>query len=34
MTQTRKAIARNMEASLRIPSAVHMDLIDATSSTG
>ncbi|MDE1865568.1 MAG: 2-oxo acid dehydrogenase subunit E2 [Candidatus Micrarchaeota archaeon] len=30
MSQTRKAIARNMEASLSIPSAVHMDLVDAT----
>ena len=29
LTQTRKAIARNMEASLTIPSAAHMDLIDA-----
>lgn len=30
LSQTRKAIARNMEASLSIPTAVHMDLIDAT----
>jgi pyruvate dehydrogenase E2 component (dihydrolipoamide acetyltransferase) len=30
LTQTRKAIARNMEATLSIPTAVHMDLIDAT----
>ncbi len=30
MSQTRKAIARNMEASLSVPSAVHMDLIDAS----
>lgn len=30
MSQTRKAIARNMEASLSVPTAVHMDLIDAT----
>ncbi len=30
MSQTRKAIARNMEATLSIPAAVHMDLIDAT----
>lgn len=30
LTQTRKAIARNMEASWTIPRAVHMDLIDAT----
>jgi pyruvate dehydrogenase E2 component (dihydrolipoamide acetyltransferase) len=30
MSQTRKAIARNMEASLSVPSAVHMDLADAT----
>ena len=29
LTQTRKAIARNMEASLSIPAATHMDLIDA-----
>jgi pyruvate dehydrogenase E2 component (dihydrolipoamide acetyltransferase) len=29
MSQTRKAIAKNMEASLAIPSAAHMDLIDA-----
>ncbi len=29
LTQTRKAIAKNMEASLAIPAAVHMDLIDA-----
>ena len=31
LTQTRKAIAKNMEASWTIPRAVHMDLIDATS---
>ncbi len=30
MSQTRKAIARNMELSWTIPRAVHMDLIDAT----
>ena len=30
LSQTRKAIARNMEATLTIPTAVHMDLIDAT----
>jgi pyruvate dehydrogenase E2 component (dihydrolipoamide acetyltransferase) len=30
LSQTRKAIARNMEATLSIPAAVHMDLIDAT----
>jgi pyruvate dehydrogenase E2 component (dihydrolipoamide acetyltransferase) len=30
LSQTRKAIAKNMEASLSVPSAVHMDLIDAT----
>ena len=30
LSQTRKAIARNMEASWTIPRAVHMDLIDAT----
>jgi pyruvate dehydrogenase E2 component (dihydrolipoamide acetyltransferase) len=30
MSQTRKAIARNMEASWTIPRAAHMDLIDAT----
>ena len=30
MSQTRKAIARNMEATLSIPAAVHMDLIDAS----
>ncbi|MCL5106059.1 MAG: 2-oxo acid dehydrogenase subunit E2 [Candidatus Marsarchaeota archaeon] len=30
LTQTRKAIARNMEESWKIPRAVHMDLIDAT----
>ena len=30
LSQTRKAIARNMEATLSIPTAVHMDLIDAT----
>jgi pyruvate dehydrogenase E2 component (dihydrolipoamide acetyltransferase) len=30
MSQTRKTIARNMEASWTIPRAVHMDLIDAT----
>jgi pyruvate dehydrogenase E2 component (dihydrolipoamide acetyltransferase) len=30
LSQTRKAIARNMEASLAIPSAAHMDLVDAT----
>jgi pyruvate dehydrogenase E2 component (dihydrolipoamide acetyltransferase) len=30
MSQTRKAIARNMEASWTIPRATHMDLIDAT----
>jgi len=30
MSQTRKAIARNMEASWTIPRAVHMDLADAT----
>ncbi len=29
LTQTRKAIARNMELSWTIPRAVHMDLIDA-----
>lgn len=29
MSQTRKAIARNMEASWTIPRAVHMDLVDA-----
>ncbi len=31
LSQTRKAIAKNMEASWTIPRAVHMDLIDATS---
>ncbi len=31
LSPTRKAIARNMEASWTIPRAVHMDLIDATS---
>ncbi len=31
LSQTRKAIARNMELSWTIPRAVHMDLIDATS---
>ncbi len=31
MTMTRKAIARNMEESWKIPRAVHMDLINATS---
>ncbi len=30
LSQTRKAIARNMEESWKIPRAVHMDLIDAT----
>lgn len=30
MSYTRKAIAKNMEASWTIPRAVHMDLIDAT----
>ncbi len=30
LTQTRKAIAKNMELSWSIPRAVHMDLIDAT----
>ena len=30
LSQTRKTIARNMEASWTIPRAVHMDLIDAT----
>ncbi|MCL5419897.1 MAG: 2-oxo acid dehydrogenase subunit E2 [Candidatus Marsarchaeota archaeon] len=30
LSQTRKAIARNMELSLLIPSAAHMDLINAT----
>ncbi len=30
MSQTRKAIARNMEASWTIPRATHMDLINAT----
>ena len=30
MSQTRKAIARNMEATLSIPSAAHMDLINTT----
>ncbi len=30
LSMTRKAIARNMEISLSIPSAVHMDLITAT----
>ena len=30
LSQTRKAIARNMEASATIPRAVHMDLLDAT----
>ncbi len=30
LSQTRKAIARNMEASLAIPSAAHMDLVNAT----
>jgi pyruvate dehydrogenase E2 component (dihydrolipoamide acetyltransferase) len=30
LTQTRKAIARNMELSWQIPRASHMDLIDAT----
>ncbi|MCW6160036.1 MAG: 2-oxo acid dehydrogenase subunit E2 [Candidatus Micrarchaeales archaeon] len=30
MTTTRKAIARNMEESWKIPRAVHMDLINAT----
>ena len=30
MSQTRKAIARNMENSLTVPSAVHMDLINVT----
>ena len=30
MSQTRKAIAKNMEASLSVPTAVHMDLIDAS----
>ena len=29
LSQTRKAIAKNMEASLTVPSAAHMDLIDA-----
>ncbi len=29
LTQTRKAIAKNMEASLTVPSATHIDLIDA-----
>ncbi|MGA3021032.1 MAG: dihydrolipoamide acetyltransferase family protein [Candidatus Micrarchaeales archaeon] len=31
MSQTRKAIAKNMEASWTIPRATHMDLIDASS---
>ncbi len=31
MSMTRKAIARNMEESWKIPRATHMDLIDATS---
>ncbi len=31
MSQTRKAIARNMELSWTIPRAVHMDMADATS---
>lgn len=30
MSQTRKAIARNMELSWTIPRAVHMDMLDAT----
>jgi pyruvate dehydrogenase E2 component (dihydrolipoamide acetyltransferase) len=30
LSMTRKAIARNMEATLGIPTAVHMDLVDAT----
>jgi pyruvate dehydrogenase E2 component (dihydrolipoamide acetyltransferase) len=30
MSQTRKAIARNMEASWTIPRAVHMDMVNAT----
>ncbi len=30
LSQTRKAIAKNMEASLAIPSAAHMDLVNAT----
>ena len=30
MTMTRKAIARNMEESWKIPRAVHMDIINAT----
>jgi pyruvate dehydrogenase E2 component (dihydrolipoamide acetyltransferase) len=30
MSMTRKAIAKNMEASLSVPTAVHMDLIDAS----
>ncbi len=30
MSQTRKAIARNMELSWTIPRAVHMDIVDAT----
>lgn len=34
MTQTRKAIARNMELSWTIPRATHMDLIDATNLFG
>ncbi|VVB77396.1 2-oxoacid dehydrogenases acyltransferase (catalytic domain) [uncultured archaeon] len=31
MSQTRKAIARNMEVSATIPRAVHMDILDASS---
>ncbi len=34
LTSTRKAIAKNMEASWTIPRAVHMDLINATSLYG
>ncbi len=34
LSQTRKAISRNMEASWTIPRASHMDLIDATSLYG
>lgn len=34
MTQTRKAIARNMELSWTIPRAVHMDILDATNLYG
>ena len=33
LTQTRKAIAKNMELSWTIPRAVHMDMIDATKLT-